>query len=253
MTRRTDTYDPVELDKLAQQDGSEVRPVAKFHPIPVSSYIENSLSPQTSPITSFLSMGLASLPLPQNSAISSGLKWVHSLKTNLEEEDEGTQESLEATLKRLGEELKGQKEREGLEAERDAMIRDDMLDLDEFAIDAATHPPFAQQPTNVDEARPTVTPSEIPEVPPPTSISVLLHLVANLSGKVMENAVRNVGALQELQGSTERGPLDARDEQDRKVRRVRSTVSQDGRLCEAWITGSCRELRSLTLIWRRLD
>ena len=192
-------------------------------------------------------MGLASLPLSQNAAIASGLKWVDSLKTNSAKEGEGTRESLDATLKRLGEELKGQKEREELQAEGDVMIRDDVLDLDEFAIDAATHPPFAQQPSNIDEARPTVNPVGASELPPPTSISVLLHLVAKLSGEVMENATRKVGAAQELEDRAERGPLEEEGEQERKSRRVRSTVSQDGRLCEAWIGGSSRESLSITL------
>ena len=188
-------------------------------------------------------MGLASLPLSQNSSISSGLKWIDSLKINSAKEDEGTRENLDATLRRLGEELKGQKEREELEAEGDVMIRDDVLDLDEFAIDA----PFAQQPSNIDEARPTVNPVGASELPPPTSISVLLHLVAKLSGEVMENATRKVGAAQELEKRIERGPLEEEGEQERKCRRVRSTVSQDGRLCEAWIGGSSRESLSITL------
>jgi len=200
-------------------------------------------------------MGLASLPLSQNAAIASGLKWVDSLKTNSAKEGEGTRESLDATLKRLGEELKGQKEREELQAEGDVMIRDDVLDLDEFAIDAATHPPFAQQPSNIDEARPTVNPAGAPEIPPPTSISVLLHDVAKLSGEVMENATRNVGATQTFEHRTERGTLEAGDEQERKSRRFRSTVSQDGRLIEAWISGSSRESLSITptLTLPRLD
>ncbi|GAA6018169.1 hypothetical protein JCM11491_005618, partial [Sporobolomyces phaffii] len=235
------------LDKLAQQEGSEVRPHAAFHPVPVSAYIQDSLSPQTSPLSPYLSMGLASIALAQNSAISNGERWVDQIELDRPRRDESAA-SLAATLKRLGEELSGQKGRAhvGVVERRDrgAVPRDAGIADAELAIE----PPFVHAPTaaSADEVRPSnTTPaqsqsqsqSRSPEPAVPTSIPVLLHLVGKLVGGVMHSAMTRVGAsaTPSVASSVELGPLDEVEDDGNKTTRVRSTVSSDGRLHQAWI------------------
>ncbi|GAA5877038.1 hypothetical protein JCM16303_006141 [Sporobolomyces ruberrimus] len=224
-----------ELDKLAQQEGAEVRPNAAFHPVPVSHYIEHSLSPQTSPINPYLSMGLASISLSQNAAITSAEKWVEQLE--LGSARNHAKETLDSMLKRLGEELSGQKEKEQVARHAKSSGEEMIDDEDEkFAIE----PPFAQASTGNDDVRPITTNQQgKSEHPTPTSIPILLHLVGQLVGDVMSRAMKRVGDKASLGDRVERGPIEEDEpEQGRKPRRVRSVVTSENRLYEAWTTKS---------------
>ncbi|GAA5923221.1 uncharacterized protein JCM15063_003574 [Sporobolomyces koalae] len=224
-----------ELDKLAQQEGSEVRPVAAFHPVPVSSYIQHSLSAQTSPIDPFLTMGLASMTLAQNSFLTSGQKWVDQLEVNQGRESV-TRESFEAMSKRLSEEFKGQKERDELESQGRSTVGAETGSRNDqsFAIESPATAPFAKTASSqVEDIRPpALGASETNAQPPPASISVLLHLVGKLVGETMSTAVRRVGSrafvdFRVLRGSCETAAA--------KGPRLRTTTLSDQRMCEAWV------------------
>ncbi|GAA5908343.1 uncharacterized protein JCM6883_004356 [Sporobolomyces salmoneus] len=235
-----------ELDKLAQQEGSEVRPNAAFHPVPVSSYITDSLSPQTSPVNPFLTMGLASLSIAQNSAITNGQKWVDQLQLDHSVQEEGSNETLQAMLKRLKEELSGQKERDHVAAGGPKSQEEKMIEVDEFSIE----PPFAQPSTTVDEPRPTstVATQSSPQHEALTSIPILLHFVGKLAGEVMSKAMTRIGNKSTLSERKELGQLQEEEESGRRTQRVRSVVAIEEFVHEAWVSKS-----SLHISRHRID
>ncbi|GAA5926463.1 hypothetical protein JCM3775_001025 [Rhodotorula graminis] len=68
-----------ELDKVAQQEGSEIRPVAAFDPLPVSHYIQHRLPSTATTIAPFLAFGLASAPLKDCAEFKGAEAWVAQL------------------------------------------------------------------------------------------------------------------------------------------------------------------------------
>lgn len=144
-------------------------------------------------------------------------------------------------LKRLGEELSGQKEKEQVARHAKSSGEEMIDDEDEkFAIE----PPFAQASTGNDDVRPITTNQQgKSEHPTPTSIPILLHLVGQLVGDVMSRAMKRVGDKASLGDRVERGPIEEDEpEQGRKPRRVRSVVTSENRLYEAWTTKSSSKL-----------
>ncbi|BGP36700.1 hypothetical protein JCM10449v2_000601 [Rhodotorula kratochvilovae] len=211
-----------ELDKVAAQEGSEVRPLAAFHPLPVSSYIQHRLPPSASTIAPFLALGLASAPLKGNKEIERAEEWVAQLPVGTRElmdaecgldvgtgadGEEGEDEvRLDALLRRMAEELQGQIDAEELASSTPA-----------GAPASAMHAPFTQAPRPVDSASFTIHPPQHPlaaaattsdpDAAPrpsasaaaahtsapafaPQSLPALLHLTARLVGGVMDGAVR---------------------------------------------------------------
>ncbi|GAA5894244.1 hypothetical protein JCM5296_004693 [Sporobolomyces johnsonii] len=222
-----------ELEKLAQQEGSEIRPQASFLPLPVGSYIRHSLAPSTSPIAPFLSFGLASVPLSSNAELAGAESWLEGMKVGRTEAQEvaerlGT-ETLEQALKRMTEELKGQIDAEAVAAvsERSGGSGRDAEGMDADA--SPVQPPFAAlDPASTDERRPgtplssTRLPAEDARPKPPVSIPVMLHLVARLSGEIMARAVRRVGEGAQVEERVVRGTVDG----EGRARRVRTRVAQ---------------------------
>ncbi|PRQ72613.1 Anaphase-promoting complex, cyclosome, subunit 4-domain containing protein [Rhodotorula toruloides] len=115
-----------ELDKVAQQEGSEIRPLANFVPLPVSHYIRHCLPVTGSQISTYLSFGLATAPLSANGDLRATEEWLDSLAAQSVRADhadahltgEGTQPSLKEMLKRMAEELRGQVDASELEVRR---------------------------------------------------------------------------------------------------------------------------------------
>jgi hypothetical protein len=184
-------------------------------------------------------MGFASIPIEQNSAITNAQKWVeHGIKLGSKSKE---QETLDTILKRLGEELTGQKERESL----GNRIKESRRDERKVSIEP---PPFAQPPgtsSAADDVRPrTATrPTEDPsKITPPTSIPILLHFVGKLVGDVMSRAMTRMGDTATKLESCQLGEMEEDEENGRKTSRVRSIVSKDGVVYEAWVGKSTGEL-----------
>ncbi|GAA6058705.1 hypothetical protein JCM10212_003393 [Sporobolomyces blumeae] len=224
-----------ELDKLAQHEGSEVRPVADFHPLPVSSYIADSLGPLTSPINPYLSMGLASVPLAQNHLIAAAEQWVDQIDLDRGRHAGRRDETLEDLLKRLGEELQGRLDRASVETH--APSRKEPLERE-----GAPTAPFARSTEETDDVRPAEDRASASSVAVPTSIPVLLHLVAKMSGRVMDQAVRSVGRSARLGEGLTRGVCDDTAREGTKARRHRSKVDSKGQLWEVWVVASTLHL-----------
>ncbi|GAA5834295.1 hypothetical protein JCM9279_004274 [Rhodotorula babjevae] len=68
-----------ELDKVAQQEGSEIRPLAAFDPLPVSHYIQHRLPSTAATLAPFLAFGLASAPLKDCAELKAAEAWVAQL------------------------------------------------------------------------------------------------------------------------------------------------------------------------------
>ncbi|GAA5958492.1 hypothetical protein JCM3765_007894 [Sporobolomyces pararoseus] len=227
-----------ELDKLAQQEGSEVRPNAAFHPVPVSAYIQDSLSPQTSPINTFLSMGLASLSLSQNAAITNAQKWVDEIELD-SSNGEDSEEALQARLKRLGEELNGQKERQQI-TDQSAKSSKDRIDMDD---DFSIERPFAHTLPAADDVRPPLTSKPSSDrAEAPISIPILLHFVGKLVGDAMSKASTRAGEITVFTEKMELGEVEEAEDNGRKTHRVRTALSNDGSLFEAWLSKSALHL-----------
>ncbi|BGP44776.1 hypothetical protein JCM10450v2_000590 [Rhodotorula kratochvilovae] len=254
-----------ELDKVAAQEGSEVRPLAAFHPLPVSSYIQRRLPPSASTIAPFLALGLASAPLKGNKEVERAEEWVAQLPVGTRElrdaergldvdagadgEEGGDDARLDALLRRMAEELQGQ------------------IDADELASSAATraagpamHAPFTQPPRPIDSASFSIHPPQHPlaaaaatsdpdaaprpfasataaHTSAPQSLPALLHLTARLVGGVMDSAVQAAtGARAELGEGVKRVQKEAGDGEGEV--RLQTRVGGVGRLEEVWVRGS---------------
>ncbi|CEQ38948.1 SPOSA6832_00426 [Sporobolomyces salmonicolor] len=229
-----------ELEKLAQQEGSEIRLQASFLPLPVGSYIRHSLAPSTSPIAPFLSFGLASAPLSSNAELAAAESWIEGMKVGRTEAQEvaerlGT-ETLEQVLKRMPEELKGQIDAQAVAAVSRLSGGSGRVGEGTDADEPPVQLPFAAlDPASTDERRPgtSLSPAkrlaEDANPKPPVSISVMLHLLARLSGEIMAGAVRRVGEGAQVEEKVVRGPIDG----EGMARRVRTRVAE-GTMVEAY-------------------
>ncbi|KAI5476372.1 anaphase-promoting complex component Cut20/Apc4 [Pseudohyphozyma bogoriensis] len=99
-----------ELEKLAQQEGSDIRPNAKFQPIAVCHYIRHCLPEST--ISPYLNFGPATAPLETNADLAQAQAWYEALKDPEERkaraasfEGGENDESLSAMIRRMKEEL----------------------------------------------------------------------------------------------------------------------------------------------------
>ncbi|CDR39216.1 RHTO0S04e02916g1_1 [Rhodotorula toruloides] len=211
-----------ELDKVAQQEGSEIRPLANFFPLPVSHYVRHCLPATGSQISMYLSFGLATAPLSANGDLRAAEEWLNSRTAQSARSDQAVQRSsaesagasLKEMLKRMAEELRGQVDASELEVRR----LDQQLDLDIVApvytsstdqddklssdlqrdlpapAFALAHPASALDPEY--EARPPsrstvdVTAAAHAESSPTQSIPVLLHLAVRSAAVLMDRAVR---------------------------------------------------------------
>ncbi|GAA6047339.1 hypothetical protein JCM3770_001895 [Rhodotorula araucariae] len=257
-----------ELDKVAAQEGAEVRPLAAFLPLPVSSYIQHRLAPTAATLAPFLAFGLASAPLKGNKEIEAVEAWAAALPVGTralrdaerglgagmgaEDGDDTDGARLDSLLRRMAEELQGQ------------------IDADELASAASARPlppvlhaPFTQSPRSAAGApsefapfprplasaaapadpdaapRPAApaTPGEQRSVSP-TSLPALLHLAARLVGGVMDGAVRAAtGAQARLDGEVGRVAASQSWDGEGNVR-LRTRVGEGGRMEEVWVRGS---------------
>ncbi|GAA5995013.1 uncharacterized protein JCM10292_004488 [Rhodotorula paludigena] len=259
-----------ELEKVAQQEGSDHRPNAAFSPLPVSHYIRNCLPPTATGISSFLSFGLASAPLAQSADLAQAEAWVAQLpvgeRTLIDEElglpratsAGGDAAVLDATLKRMAEEVKGQADADELEQasaaadplspnaatrlpfatvalNETATAGDSSFDppphsasfADTSSADpdaAARRPPALSSPSKSSAARPSA----------PKSLPALLHLCARLVGGAMDAAVRATTGDKAVLGAV-KARSEVLDEADRFTRA--KIVGADGQesLCEVWL------------------
>ncbi|BGP21642.1 hypothetical protein JCM10295v2_000517 [Rhodotorula toruloides] len=211
-----------ELDKVAQQEGSEIRPLANFLPMPVSHYIRHCLPSADSQISPYVSFGLATAPLSANGDLRAVQVWLDSLAAHSTPSDHADQhspardadQSLREMLKRMGEELRGQVDASELEGRR----LDHHLDLADDASPHATSrsqghdlfsdtqpvlptPAFAAShaASALDPEYEVRLPSRFPvgatastqvESAPTRSIPVFLHLAVQIAAGLMDRAVR---------------------------------------------------------------
>ncbi|GAA5914814.1 hypothetical protein JCM8208_005711 [Rhodotorula glutinis] len=125
-----------ELDKVAQQEGSEIRPVAAFDPLPVSHYIQHRLPSTASTIAPFLAFGLASAPLKDCAELKNAEAWVaqlpvgtralHDAELGLVDRDDmrddmrpgggDDEQRLHMLVRRMAEEVQGQVDADELAA-----------------------------------------------------------------------------------------------------------------------------------------
>lgn len=114
------------MEKVAAQEGSEVRPTANFQPLPVSHYIQHCLPATAASLSSFLSFGLASVPLSSNSDLAAVDAWLASVVKADESSTAPVRTAglhagtgLDQVLKRLQQEVRGQIDGEKLERARE--------------------------------------------------------------------------------------------------------------------------------------
>ncbi|GAA5876329.1 hypothetical protein JCM3774_003724 [Rhodotorula dairenensis] len=207
-----------EVDKVAAQEGSEVRPTANFQPLPVSHYIQHCLPSTAASVSSFLSFGLASASLSNNADLAAVDEWLASVvkRDNCSTTPtRAVETSLIHVLKRLQQELRGQIDGEKLEREREgdyeaALRADDIARIlrPPLALAASStrhqsqfpderpHVPFASRPgSDVGDldARPQ-SPTDTDNPPAsaalaPKSLPALLHTVARLLGTTFSDAI----------------------------------------------------------------
>lgn len=162
-----------ELEKVAQQDGSDVRPLARFQPLPVAHYIRHCLPADAGAIGPLLSFGLATAPLELNVDLRAAEDWFDALGGDQELEGEG----LRGVMRRMKEELKGQADAAKVERTRPRASTTTQLDRDK------------ERPGRIVD-RATSSKSTRTE---PTSLPVLLHLLAGKLAGALEHAMATVG------------------------------------------------------------
>lgn len=161
-----------ELEKVAQQEGSEIRPLAKFQPIPVAHYIRHCLADST--LSPFLSFGPSQTSIEENAQLREAQAWYAALRTTPAEGEE----EFEGMMKRMKEELRGQADA--------AMVGISTRE-------ERTRPQHGAKRLSV-----------------PQSVPALLHLLAGVVARGMEEAIQRVGGgaileREEVVGSMEKG------------------------------------------------
>ncbi|GAA5980627.1 hypothetical protein JCM10908_001714 [Rhodotorula pacifica] len=212
-----------ELEKVAAQEGSEIRPIANFQPLPVSHYIQHCLPPTATSLSPFLSFGLASAPLSSNADLAAVNEWLATFGKRDAAKAPATEAAgtsaasgLDQVLKRLQQEVRGQIDAEKLEkvrkAENEATLRADDIArilrpplapargaLDRTSTgsqspDTHLRVPFAPRTGAAVEgvdARPQSPIVDRLTVPDsaPKSLPALLHTIANLAGPLFAEAI----------------------------------------------------------------
>lgn len=167
-------FSTTELEKVALQEGSDVRPSARFQPIPVAHYIRHCLP--ESLITPFLSFGLASVPLSANRDLTSARSWYDALRPDHVEK----KESLDLLMKRMKEELKGQADRELAFSSEDMQESESEIEPE--------RPPREEEGSVLGSA--------------PKALPVLLHLLAEKVSVVLASAMQKIGEAVEKEGDS---------------------------------------------------
>ncbi|GAA6011335.1 hypothetical protein JCM8202_003987 [Rhodotorula sphaerocarpa] len=210
-----------ELEKVAAQEGSETRPTAHFHPIPVSHYIQHRLPPTATTLSPYLSFGLAAEPLTANADLRAVEAWLDTTVGSANggetsaappgsSASQDVHSNLGTLLKRLRQELRGQIDAEKLEEAREA---EELGALAAEDIERAVRRPYAEvQPDSPlslsnrsprpsapytraetrDEAESRPSEAGSTESAPPRSLPALLHTLARLSGNLFAGTVSRV-------------------------------------------------------------
>lgn len=173
------TVSRAELEKLAQQEGSEVRPTARFHPVPVAHFIRRCLSETA--ISPFLDFGLGVTSIASNADLAAAQRWVDNIPLDGDQDDPDA-ESLEAMLRRMKEEVKGQADAELLEASQRSQQPPERRQ-NPTSVFHAPPPPATERPPRVGK----------PKEERPVSLPILLHLLAGIVANVMDCAIRRIG------------------------------------------------------------
>ncbi|TKA55383.1 hypothetical protein B0A53_02307 [Rhodotorula sp. CCFEE 5036] len=207
-----------ELEKVAAQEGSEIRPTANFQPLPVSHYIQHCLPPTATSLSQFLSFGLASAPLSSNSELAAVDEWLASVEMRnaaavASTRAAGSSAGLDSVVKRLQQELRGQIDAEKLEraheAEYEAALRtDDIARILRPPLSPTKAAPPGRKPRSQSpdlqpraafasrsgadvDARPQspTTEGSPDSTSAPKSLPALLHTIANLAGTTFADAI----------------------------------------------------------------
>lgn len=181
------TWVRYELDKLSQQEGSDIRPNARFQPISVTHYLRHCLL--ESRISPYLAFGSRQVPLESNAESRQAEAWYEGLREveerrarQAEHTDDVFDESLEIVMRRMKEELKGQ--------------------------EAATLLGKREQNETTEWQHPGQSSSLFRKMrDPPTSLPILLHLLASKVGAALDAAIKLVGEGVERESTAILGPL----------------------------------------------
>ncbi|KAM0793203.1 hypothetical protein ACM66B_000673 [Microbotryomycetes sp. NB124-2] len=199
-----------EFERVAQQEGSGPRPSANYRPVPVAHFIRRSLS--ESAVSPFLDFGMATTPLDSNAILKAGQAWLDSVEIDertFEPVDDEVDwpDKLDKLVRRLKEELQGQFDAEDLER-TDAERAQPRLSLSSIPVpfsktESRAMPPF---PDSDAQSRARERPEREKEVDmldtrsrpvstlsTPSSLPVLLHLLAELVSTNLQLSVQSVG------------------------------------------------------------
>lgn len=231
---------------MSQQEGSEIRPTAKFQAIPVAHYIRHCLL--ESAISPYLDFGLGTAALSANAKLSVAQAWVDDVpaaKKRAVAEDDA--ESLEDLLRRMKEELKGQMNAMLLEASRSHDAPLDSSKPPSAPLTSPAPPEAALDASALYEGRPGRTDGSIRktatvQAKPPNSLPIMLHLLAGKIAGVLDRAVHCVGATAIADSARHLHHLEPTDDspmlRTRLSRRGQSDTATARIMYTAWISNS---------------
>ena len=225
-----------------------MRPLAKFQPIPVAHFISNCLDPDASSLSPYLNFGLLNASLATNAELLSATEWLDGLHFDADGAllppglSASGAETLEAMLRRMKEELKGQADAEILAAAASTSSAS--------RIPRPPANPFvAAPPAPASAPKPPIGALERPQRPDkssslstaPTSLPVMLHLLAGRLAKGLDESIQRVGEGAVVGDAMQLGELEAEGRamvRGRVVHEpVEGAVEGEARLYEAWIGG----------------
>lgn len=219
--------------------------MARFQPIPVAHYITHCLPPEGT-IHPYLHFGALNAPLEGNPEVEAGKAWLEALEFDERGgkvvREVGGEDSLGSMLRRMKEELKGQADAEVLESSAANFSSSGASRLPPIPFSTpppqAPNQPYAPSTESLERPQRLEKPAHAAGTPP-SSLPVMLHLLAGTLADGLDGAIRRVGEgakvgegveLGELEGGVSAGMV-----RGRVVHAAEESQEREAKLYEAWV------------------